>query len=101
MERKKRTRPAPICPFPDVAGYRVKPGEHSDLVAVIQIMLDNLAPLYDFPQVPLSGLMDGPTTAAVRRFQTVNGLPATGEVDVATWNRMAEEYGLACRCDER
>ena len=40
------------------------------------------------------------TEEAVKRFQQVNSLPATGQVDRATWDRMAEEYDLTCRCDE-
>jgi len=97
----KKKKPVPICPFPDAAGYAVKRGEHSDLVAMIQLILENLAPIYDFGSIPLNGVMDAATEAAVRRFQEVNGMEPTGEVDLDTWNRLAEEYGLACRCDER
>jgi peptidoglycan hydrolase-like protein with peptidoglycan-binding domain len=99
--RDKKKKPAAICPFPDVSGYAVKRGEHSDLVAMIQLILENLAPIYDFGAIPLSGVMDGATEAAVRRFQEVGGMEPTGEVDLDTWNRMAEEYDLACDCDER
>ena len=99
--RDKKKKPAAICPFPDVSGYAVKRGEHSDLVAMIQLILENLAPIYDFGAIPLSGVMDAATEAAVRRFQEVNGIEPTGEVDLGTWNRMAEEYDLACDCDER
>ncbi|MBR7032802.1 MAG: peptidoglycan-binding protein [Clostridia bacterium] len=99
--KNRRQRPAAICPFPDVSGYEVKRGEHSDLVAVIQLILENLSPIYDFGAIPLSGVMDGATEAAVRRFQAVNGMDPDGAVDLLTWNRMAEEYDLACDCDER
>lgn len=98
---RKKKKPASICPFPDVAGYTVKRGEHSDLVAMIQLILENLAPIYDFGAIPLSGVMDGATEAAVRRFREVNGMEPKGEVDLDTWNRLAEEYDLACMCDER
>ena len=99
--RDKKKKPAAICPFPDVSGYTVKRGEHSDLVAMIQLILENLAPIYDFGSIPLSGVMDAATEAAVRRFQEVNGIEPNGEVGLDTWNRMAEEYDLACDCDER
>ncbi len=101
MKHDKKKKPASICPFPDVRGYSVKTGEHSDLVSMIQLILENLAPLYDFGAIPQSGRMDEATAEAVRRFQEINGIPPTGNVDLGTWNRMAEEYDLACRCDER
>ena len=101
MKSEGRRHPASICPFPDSRGYEVRSGEHSDLVFIIQLILENLSPIYDFGAIPLSGRMDGATEEAVRRFQAVNGMPPTGTVDLATWNRMAQEYDLACRCDER
>ena len=100
MRSGKKKKPASICPFPDVNGYAVKEGEHSDLVAMIQLILESLSAIYDFGAVPLSGRMDGATCEAVRRFQEANGLTPSGEVDLDTWNRMAQEYDLACRCDE-
>jgi uncharacterized protein YraI len=37
---------------------------------------------------PISGIYDETTQNAVRQFQRVNGLPATGNVDEATWRAL-------------
>jgi uncharacterized protein YgiM (DUF1202 family) len=36
----------------------------------------------------VNGIYDATTQAAVREFQRVNGLPVTGTVDAATWNKL-------------
>lgn len=38
--------------------------------------------------LPISGVFDTPTLAAVRDFQTARGLPVTGMVDGTTWLRL-------------
>ena len=98
--RRLSSPPAAICPFPLKRGYVTSPGEHGDLICIVQIILNDLSLHYDTDHLPLTGVMDGETEEAVKRFQQVNSLPATGQVDRATWDRMAEEYDLTCRCDE-
>ncbi|MBR3991775.1 MAG: peptidoglycan-binding protein, partial [Clostridia bacterium] len=98
--RRLSSPPAAICPFPQKKGYVTTPGEQGDLICIVQIILNDLSLHYDTGHLPLTGVMDGETEEAVKRFQQVNSLPATGQVDRATWDRMAEEYDLTCRCDE-
>ena len=48
---------------------------------------------YDiFEDITESGTFDAKTSDAVREFQIINGLPPTGNVDKATWNRIVREY---------
>lgn len=89
---ERHRRPVPIHPFPHPA-RRVISGEFSDLVFIVQLMLGTLAMHYDSVGAPpLSGRYDRETQDAVREFQRVSGLPETGEIDVALWNRLAGEY---------
>ena len=41
------------------------------------------------------GIYDSETTAAVKRFQERYGLPVTGNVDNATWDKIYQEYKKA------
>ena len=45
-----------------------------------------------FPRVPVDGIFDSVTADALRVFQTVYGLPVTGRADLATWERLWQEY---------
>ena len=88
--------PLGISPFPKGREDAVRSGERSDLVYIIQIMLNTLDVVYDFGYVPISGLFDRETAAAVGKFQEINGLPSPkGTVDRLTWNAMAQEYNNA------
>lgn len=49
----------------------------------------------EIPIVNPDGIFGKETTAAVRRFQELFGLPITGEIDLATWNALYESYLLA------
>lgn len=46
----------------------------------------------DLEPVPLGGIFDSGTVAAVERFQEFYGLPVTGVVDTATWNVIDRIY---------
>lgn len=46
----------------------------------------------DLEPVPLGGIFDSDTVAAVERFQEFYGLPVTGVVDTATWNVIDRIY---------
>ena len=99
MERD-RERPGAIKPFPDTGSYEMARGERDNLVMILQIMLDVLKLYYDdFGATAPCGVFDGATEEAVKVFQTLGGLPATGRVDVETWNRLAEEYNAAVCID--
>lgn len=55
-------------------------------LSIIAYFNQNLAP------VPLSGIFDGATIDAVKRFQGFYGLPVTGIVDAPTWNVITRIY---------
>lgn len=81
-----------IRPFVGREG-RIYPRERSDLVMILQLMLNELRIRYDgFGPIPLSGIYDDMTEEAVRGFQRINLLPEDGVTDVRTWNRMAQQY---------
>lgn len=72
---------------------RIYPRERSDLVMILQLILNELRIRYDgFGPIPLSGIYDEMTEGAVREFQRINLLPMDGITDARTWNRMARQY---------
>ncbi len=92
---EKTTPPLMIAPFPAILGYTVKDGETSDLVLIIQIMLSALRIAYDsFGNVPLSGVYDSRTAAAIRNFRIKNLMPPENYVDLETWNSLARQYNM-------
>ena len=57
------------------------------MILEIQNYLINLRNLYPFlPEVQLSGVYDEATESAIRAFQLMKGLPATGSLDLLTLN---------------
>lgn len=87
-----------ISPFPDEADFSAGLGERSDLVLIIQLMLNELRIFYDmYGYIPPNGRYSQATASAVREFQRVGGLDVTGRVDRRTWNRLSEEYDVAVR----
>lgn len=94
---------APIYPFDPslLAARRLSPGDRSDLVTIVQIMLAALSLRYtSFPKPSsladesAAGFFGSATEAAVRSFQLTNALPVTGAVDLATWNSLAVQYNI-------
>lgn len=89
-------KPIRIAPFPDIEGYMVREGERQASVSIIQIMLEALRLYYDtFGALPQSGVYDRDTVEAVKEFQRINRIPVTGEIDLNTWNALAEEFNSA------
>ena len=86
--------PERMAHFPQIPeNYAVEVGETQFLVRVIQNALHELSTVYEgLDDVPQSGLYDAETAAAVKRFQQIRGLPATGAVDRTTWNAIADAY---------
>ena len=81
--KEDRIRPSGIMPFPDAENFTVKRGDRSDLVTILQIMLCALTLYYDdFGAVAPCGDFNAATEAS-------------GRVDVATWNMIAEEFNAA------
>lgn len=97
LYREWMTVPEPIRPFGE-RERRIRARERSDLVMILQMMLNELRIRYDgYGHIPLSGIYDDATQNAVRTFQRVNLLPMDGETDVHTWNRMAQQYNDVLR----
>jgi len=88
----RRGSTASIRPFPNNEHYELSLGETSELVFILQLMLNALNLYYEQPRIPVNGNYDTTTQNAVEKFQSVNMLPVTGTVDRITWARLAEEY---------
>lgn len=91
---REKSAPERIAHFPQIPeDYRVEVGETQFLVAIIQNALHELSSVYDEAvDLPQSGIYDAETAEAVRAFQGIFGLPATGAVDRTTWNAIATAY---------
>lgn len=77
-------------------GQVLSPGQVNYHAALAQVMLHTLASVYGgAPGVQVTGVMDAPTVAAVRRFQRLGDLPVTGAVDKTTWQSLARQYTMA------
>lgn len=86
--------PEPLYLFPcDPTGYTVSAGDEGALVSVIQYLLREtlLGFGQDTGELAVNGSFDPATETAVVAFQRVHRLPETGEVNTATWNRLAVE----------
>lgn len=74
----------------------IKPGEKNSHVRLIQSMLLGCREGYHcLPGMEVTGVMDAPTVAAVRKFQTICGLQPTGSVDRVTWKHLTRLYPSA------
>ena len=90
-----------LAPFPDHENFSLGQGDRSDLVLIIQIILNELRIFYDtYGFIPQNGRFSTATENAVREFQRIGGLDVTGRVDRLTWNRLSEEYNVAVRKNE-
>lgn len=93
--RAANAPPLGITPFPNLSGFEIKFGEHSNLVMLLQIVLEALRIVYDgFGEVPLTGVYDTRTMNAIRCFQSKNNICPCDYVDKDTWNALARQYNL-------
>lgn len=75
--------------------YVTEPGEKSDTVKFIQLVISAIEVAYDiFDGSTISGVYDEKTMENVRRFQKINRLPETGLVDRTTWNSLSRSYNI-------
>lgn len=82
-------------------GYNLNIGASGDNVRQIQNQLNTVADVYfAVPHVAVDGIYGENTANAVRAFQSVFGLPATGIVDFPTWYRISELYVAISRIAE-
>jgi len=77
-------------------GQVLRRGARNSHIYLVQSMLTVLHLLDpQIPRPPHSGVLDPATAESVAVFQTVAGLPPTGEVDKRTWKDLALYYSLA------
>ena len=83
-----------ISLFPSIPrDYSFGYGDESLLVKILQLLMAELALIYDaFENIEQSGIFDSNTEQAVRTFQKINFLDDTGRVDRRTWSRLVREY---------
>lgn len=74
-------------------GYNLTEGSSGDKVRQMQEQLAVISGAYPaIPRVTADGVYGPATANAVRVFQSVFGLPATGIVDYPTWYKISEIY---------
>ena len=74
-------------------GYNLEVGSRGDKVRQLQEQLDVIAGAYPaLPTVQADGVYGPSTEEAVRKFQSVFGLPEIGIVDYPTWYKISEIY---------
>lgn len=71
-------------------------GDSSPYLYVAQALLQVLAEVYSSIGYPShNGILDESTADALASFQTLSGLPMTGELDKITWKALALHFPLA------
>lgn len=74
-------------------GYTLEEGSSGEKVRQMQEQLNVIAGAYPaLPKITADGIYGPATEQAVREFQSVFGLPATGKVDYPTWYKISEIY---------
>lgn len=74
-------------------GYTLENGSSGDKVRQMQEQLNVIAGAYPaIPKIAADGIYGPATAAAVKKFQSVFGLPQTGKVDYRTWYKISEIY---------
>lgn len=82
-------------------GYNLDTGSVGPKVRQIQEQLNVIAEAYPaLPSIVADGIYGEKTKEAVRKFQSVFGLPATGIVDYPTWYEIQEIYVAVSRIAE-
>lgn len=74
-------------------GYVLKLGASGDAVRMIQRQINAISNNYPaIPKVAVDGVYGSGTQAAVKKFQEIFKLPATGEVNFPTWYEISNVY---------
>ena len=77
-------------------GQVIRKGERHPHLYLVQAMLTVLSEVYESIGSPEStGILDAATTDALASFQSLSGLPMTGNLDKHTWQHLALQYPLA------
>lgn len=76
-------------------GQVIRRGESHPNVYLVQAMLIVLSKAYESITPPsMNGIVDIPTSDSLSRFQELNLLPVTGELDKNTWRHLAIQYPM-------
>ena len=82
-------------------GYDLDLGASGSKVTQMQEQLNKIAEAYPaLPTVTVDGIYGPATKAAVKKFQSIFGLPQTGITDYATWFKIQEIYVAVSRLAE-
>lgn len=74
-------------------GYNLENGSSGDKVRQLQEQINVIANAYPaIPKLTVDGIYGPDTAAAIRKFQSVFGLPVTGITDYNTWFKVSEIY---------
>ena len=74
-------------------GYNLDIGSSGQKVLQLQMQLNTISDVYtSIPSVTADGIYGERTADAIRRFQSVFGLPQTGVVDYPTWYKVQEIF---------
>lgn len=74
-------------------GYNLENGSRGAKVRQLQEQINVIAGAYPaIPKIAADGIYGPATSAAVRKFQSVFGLPPTGITDYSTWYKISEIY---------
>lgn len=77
-------------------GQIIVRGEQNPVLYVVQGMLQGLADIYQSVSRPSqSGILDEITADSLASFQSLSGLPMTGQLDKHTWKHLALQFPLA------
>lgn len=87
--RRLTAEAIPLRVFPS-GSFLLRRGDSGVQVLLLQSLLNLAAERYaNIAHVGMPGVFDEETDAAVRSLQQLAGLPETGELDLAAWNRLA------------
>ena len=71
-------------------------GQRSPYIYLLQGMLAQLSEDYTTIHFPgFSGILDEETSGAMKQFQLLAGLPATGTLDRITWQHLSRQFTLS------
>ena len=80
----------------------IRQGERHPHLYLVQGMLMLLADVYESIGRPsMSGILDEMTADSLASFQSLNGLPMTGQLDKRTWKHLVLHYPLAANLEGR
>lgn len=91
-------RQAEACPLEITLnpGQVIRKGQRHPHVYLVQAVLQVLSEVYGSVSKPsFTGMLDDITADSVASFQSLSGIPMTGNLDKITWQMLALQYPLA------